>query len=262
MKREGLDDQGSYFSINQVSGTAPILFCHGVGLSSKIWYPQINFFENKQTTIVYDLLNHGHTTSYSKDLNFDDFSSQIDGLLQYLQYPKVNIVGFSLGALITAHYASIHSNKVNKIVLFGSIHKRSKSQQESAQQRYEEVTDNYFDIPNQLQRWFNEDYLNKNKKDADLISEILSSNNHQDFLRAYKLFAYFKDDMISYDQILNKTLIITGENDIGSTKEMSLELGKTIKNAEVKIISNGKHLSGIECSSDVNAIIGDFLSEF
>ena len=68
--------------------------------------------------------------------------------------------------------------------------------------------------------------------------------------------------MISYDQILNKTLIITGENDIGSTKEMSLELGKTIKNAEVKIISNGKHLSGIECSSDVNAIIGDFLSEF
>ena len=64
------------------------------------------------------------------------------------------------------------------------------------------------------------------------------------------------------DQILNKTLIITGENDIGSTKEMSLELGNTIKNAEVKIISNGKHLSGIECSSDVNAIIGDFLGEF
>jgi len=31
---------------------------------------------------------------------------------------------------------------------------------------------------------------------------------------------------------------------------------------EVKIISNGKHLSGIECSSDVNAIIGDFLGEF
>ena len=262
MKREGLDDQGSYFSINQVRGTAPILFCHGVGLSSKIWYPQINFFENKQTTIVYDLLNHGHTTSYSRDLNFDDFSCQIDGLLQYLQYPKVNIVGFSLGALITAHYASIHSNKVNKIVLFGSIHKRSKSQRESAQHRYEEVIDNYFDIPNQLQRWFNEDYLNKNKKDAELISEILSSNNHQDFLRAYKLFAHFKDNMISYDQIINKTLIITGENDIGSTKEMSLELGKTIKNAEVKIISNGKHLSGIECSSDVNVIIGDFLSEF
>ena len=42
---------------------------------------------------------------------------------------------------------------------------------------------------------------------------------------------------------------------------MSLELGNTIKNAEVKIISNGKHLSGIECSSDVNAIIGDFLGE-
>ena len=261
MKREGLDDQGSYFSINQVNGTEPILFCHGVGLSSKIWYPQINFFKNKQTTIIYDLLNHGHTTSYSRDLNFDDFSSQIDGLLQYLQYPKVNIVGFSLGALITAHYASIHSNKVNKIVLFGSIHKRSKSQQESAQQRYEEVTENYFDIPNQLQRCFNEDYLKKNKEDADLISEILSSNNLQDFLRAYKLFAYFKDDMISYDQISNKTLIITGENDIGSTKEMSLELGNTIKNAEVKIISNGKHLSGIECSSDVNATIGEFLSE-
>ena len=70
MQYESLDDQGSYISVNEVEGTIPVLFCHGVGLSSKMWYPQIKFFENKQTTIVYDLLNHGQTTSYSKDLNF------------------------------------------------------------------------------------------------------------------------------------------------------------------------------------------------
>ena len=39
---------------------------------------------------------------------------------------------------------------------------------------------------------------------------------------------------------------MTGENDIGSTPEMSKNLSKKI-NSKVKIISNGKHLCSIEC---------------
>ena len=45
---------------------------------------------------------------------------------------------------------------------------------------------------------------------------------------------------------------MTGEYDIGSTIEMSQQLNNIIKNSELKIIKDGKHLCGIECADDVN----------
>jgi pimeloyl-ACP methyl ester carboxylesterase len=54
---------------------------------------------------------------------------------------------------------------------------------------------------------------------------------------------------------------MTGENDIGSTIEMSKELNKIIINSELKIIKDGKHLCGIECADDVNLIIKNFVNK-
>ena len=48
---------------------------------------------------------------------------------------------------------------------------------------------------------------------------------------------------------------MTGEGDIGSTPEMSINLSKVINNSNVKIISKGKHLCSIECADDVNMAI-------
>ncbi len=56
----------------------------------------------------------------------------------------------------------------------------------------------------------------------------------------------------------NKT-IMTGENDIGSTPEMSRNLSKEIAHSKVKIVSQGKHLCGIECADDVNKTIKEFI---
>ena len=54
---------------------------------------------------------------------------------------------------------------------------------------------------------------------------------------------------------------MTGENDIGSTIEMSQELNKIIINSELKIIKDGKHLCGIECADDVNLAIKNFIDK-
>ena len=73
-------------------------------------------------------------------------------------------------------------------------------------------------------------------------------------LKIYGLFVNHKDDE-EFDNIKTKTLIMTGEEDAGSTPEMSENLCKVIKNSKVKIISKGKHLCSIECSDDVNMAI-------
>ena len=55
------------------------------------------------------------------------------------------------------------------------------------------------------------------------------------------------------------SLIATGENDIGSTPEMSKNLSKMIQGSKFVEIKRGKHLCGIECADDVNITLKKFI---
>jgi len=159
--REGIDDQGTYYQINEVAGTTPIIFIHGVGLDHSIWSPQVEFFKNS-TTIVYDLLGHGLSTCTSDKIEFEDFSKQIDGLLQILKIQKVIVIGFSLGGLIAAHYSSTRKNHIEKVILFGTIFNRTEEQQKNAAERFIQVKETYLNASHQLDRWFNQEFLDAN----------------------------------------------------------------------------------------------------
>ena len=99
-----------------------------------------------------------------------------------------------------------------------------------------------------------DEYLEKNPNTYNKISSILEQNSMENFLKIYELFVNHKDDE-QFEKIKTKTLIMTGEGDIGSTPEMSINLSKVINNSNVKIISKGKHLCSIECADDVNMTI-------
>ena len=82
----------------------------------------------------------------------------------------------------------------------------------------------------------------------------------ENFLKVYELFVTHKDEEV-FEKINIKTLVITGENDDGSTPEMSNNLSKVINNSYVKIIPKGKHLCGIEYSQDVNKAIKEHIND-
>ena len=88
---------------------------------------------------------------------------------------------------------------------------------------------------------------------------ILNNNNHEDFLKSYKLFAHFQDKFIDFEQIEAQTLVCTAKGDVGSTPDMSNQLGKVISNSEVVIFDQGKHMVGIECAEEVNKVFSNFI---
>mgnify|MGYP005740104049 FL=1 len=102
-----------------------------------------------------------------------------------------------------------------------------------------------------LNRWFTDDYLKKNPDTYNKISSLLDTNNMNNFLKVYSLFVNHKDQE-DFSKIKVKTLVMTGEGDVGSTPQMSEELSKEIENSYFKIIPKGKHLCSIECSDKVN----------
>ena len=245
------DANNTFYLLNQKKDT-PIIFIHGVGLNHTIWKPQIDAFNN--TVIAYDILGHGKTPLSKDNLSFDDFSNQLINLINELEIKKIHLVGFSIGSLIARNFASKFNERLESLTLLCSIFQRNQEQQQIVKDRFELAKKSKSLSKQALKRWFTDDYLEKNPNIYEKINLILEENNMENFLKVYQLFVNHEDNE-KFENINTKTLVMTGEEDIGSTPEMSKNLSNIINNSEVKIISKGKHLCSIECADDVNMAI-------
>jgi pimeloyl-ACP methyl ester carboxylesterase len=251
---------GTFYVFNKKEQSIPIVFVHGVGLTYEIWQPQLDFFKD-YSNLSYDILGHGKSSLTKRNISFDDFSDQLIELINELKIKKIHLVGFSIGSLIARNFATRYGNRLRSLILLGSIYKRSKQQQKIVNERFNQAKKELKLSRQALKRWFTDKYLENNPDTYEKISSILSKNNMSNFLKVYELFVKHKNDE-DFKKIQTKTLVMTGEHDIGSTIEMSQQLNDLIKNSELKIIKEGKHLCGIECADEVNLTIKNFIEKY
>ena len=241
--------------------TVPVLFVHGVGLSKEIWYPQLDFFKD-YNIVTYDLIGHGKTPLKKNQLNFQDFVKQLLNLIDELEIRKIHLVGFSLGALISRHFASEYGDRLSSLNLHCSIYKRSIEQKRVVENRFELLkNDRPASKDRSIRRWFTAEYIKNNPDMYKKIYSILDYNNPENFLKAYKLFVFYQDEDEMLKKINTNTLVSTGQNDVGSTTEMAINLSENIKNAKYEEIKHGKHLCNIECADEYNKTLENFIDK-
>ena len=257
---QNFDPNQNYYFFNK-KDSIPIVFIHGVGLNHQMWDNQVNYL-NEFSILTYDLLGHGKTPCNKDKLSLKDFSYQLLRILDYLKIEKINLVGFSLGSLISLDFTSRFQNKVEKLILIGTTYKRSDQERSLVLDRYNQAKLNKPISKQALKRWFSDKYLDDNPKTYDLFMNILNKKpqDHNNFLKAYQLFANHYDDFEAIKKIDRKTLVMTGSEDVGSTPTMSKELVKDLANSTYIEIKNGKHLCSIECEDDVNMNIKNFIN--
>jgi pimeloyl-ACP methyl ester carboxylesterase len=243
------------------NNTEPLMFIHGVGLDHKMWDSQIASLNN-YSIITYDLLGHGKTPCNKENLTLNDFSYQLDYLLKFLKIDKINLIGFSLGSLIALDFASKFQDKLKSLTVIGTTYKRTSEQRALVVERFEQAKLNKPISKQALKRWFTDKYLDEHPKTYDQFIKILTKegDDHLNFLKAYKLFAYHQDNSNIIKSIKTKTLVMTGSSDSGSTVQMSKSLSDDLINSNFIEINNGKHLCSIECADDVNMNLKNFIN--
>jgi pimeloyl-ACP methyl ester carboxylesterase len=254
------DPSQNYYSFID-NNTEPLVFIHGVGLDHKMWDSQLTSLNN-HSIITYDLLGHGRTPYNKKEVTLNNFSHQLDYLLKFLKIDKINLIGFSLGSLIALDFASKFQDKLKSLTVIGTTYKRTEEQRALVVERFEQAKLNKPISEQALKRWFTDKYLNDHPEIYDQFIKILTKDgeDHLNFLKAYKLFAYHQDNIDIIKNIKTKTLVMTGSGDSGSTVEMSKSLSDDLINSSFIEINNGKHLCSIECADDVNINIKNFIN--
>ncbi len=256
-----VDSFGTSYSLNKINKKNPIVFIHGVGLTKEIWEPQINFLKD-YNTLTYDLLGHGKTPLNKSKVSFEYFSKQLFKLINELNFKNIHLVGFSLGALIARHFAYKHSDRLSSLIIHASIYKRTEDQKRVVKNRFEVAKTNRPGSKHSaIRRWLSEDFIKKNPGVYKKIYSNLEKNNPKDFLKCYEIFVNYIDDDSMLKEININTLITAGENDVGSTPEMSKNLSKMIPKSKFVEIKRGKHLCGIECANVVNITFKKFIDK-
>jgi (E)-2-((N-methylformamido)methylene)succinate hydrolase len=254
------DPNQNYYSFID-NNTDPLVFIHGVGLDHKMWEPQINSLDS-HSIITYDLLGHGKTPYSQANVTLNNFSNQLSDLINFLKIDKIHLIGFSLGSLIALDFASKFQDKLKTLTLIGTTYGRTIEQRGLVIERFEQAKLNKPISKQALKRWFTDEYLNEHPEIYDQFIKILTKDgeDHLNFLKAYKLFAYHQDDINMIKNIKTKTLVMTGSDDSGSTVEMSKSLSNDLINSSFTEINNGKHLCSIECADDVNINLKNFIN--
>jgi pimeloyl-ACP methyl ester carboxylesterase len=120
-------DVGSYAPVNglnlyyEVHGPdtgTPLVLLHGafsaIGSSFGQMLPDL---AQTRRVIGVDLQGHGHTTDIDRPLSLEQLADDVAALLGYLNIPKADLFGYSVGAGVAVHTALRHPDLVRKMVV-------------------------------------------------------------------------------------------------------------------------------------------------
>lgn len=240
-----------------------VVLIHGVGLDLDMWSAQAAALAKRYRILRYDLVGHGATPPAGEALSLSDLARQLHELLDELEIRRVSVVGFSLGALVAQAFTLAHARSVEKLVLVSGVYARSKSARESVRDRLRQVEREgcAATIEASIERWFTENFRKQHANEVEMIAERLRNNDPNGFLPAYRMFARADDELSGkLKHIRVPTLVVTGEQDVGSTPEMARRMSEEIPGATLQIISRVRHMLPVEAAGDFNSLLDAFLS--
>lgn len=109
----GLDEAGTWES-------PTLVLIHAVGLSRRMWRPQLELLQDEFHVLAPDLPGHGaHTsTAFRQDEAVEEIRALLDRTVEY----KACLVGESMGGYVALAVAALEPDKVAGLVLSSSSH--------------------------------------------------------------------------------------------------------------------------------------------
>ncbi|GAB5526739.1 MAG: alpha/beta hydrolase [Roseivirga sp.] len=103
-----------------------VVFIHGAGGSSSIWYKQLRSFKEEFNVLLIDLRGHGQSQEmfqrfFTDDYNFENISQDVIDVMDHLEIKKGHFVGISLGTIIIRTICEIAPDRVKSLTLGGAV---------------------------------------------------------------------------------------------------------------------------------------------
>ena len=239
---------GTAFELGGDENASPIVLIHGLGLCRHLWRDHLLEFERHFRVLSYDLYGHGDSVPTPEKASLRLFAHQLADLMEHVNMPKAAIVGFSIGGMINRRFAMDYPGKVSMIAVLNSPHDRGEEAQRQVEERAKKVREggSSATLEEALKRWFTPQYL-ESGEGVDRVRKWRTQADSESYAQTAWVLANGVRELIAPRPPITKpALVMTCENDSGSTPKMSHDIAVEIDGAETVIIPHLQHLGLIE----------------
>lgn len=246
-------------------GDAPVVaLIHGLGLTrGSTWGAVAPALATRFRVLRYDLLGHGDTALPDRPPSLTTLSEQLIGLMDGLGIGQAALVGFSLGGMINRRLAMDHPDRVSALAILNSPHERGEEQQKLVEARAADTAAGGpgANIDVTLARWFTDGFRRDHPQAVEAVKQIVLRNDPDNYAGHRMVLAAGVTELIRpAPPITHPTLVMTCENDSGSSPSMSHAIASEIARAETIIVPGLQHLGLIEQPGAFRAPVMDFLA--
>jgi pimeloyl-ACP methyl ester carboxylesterase len=216
--------------------------------------------KDRFAVLTFDLRGHGRSSRVKGRYEIDDFVSETLALADHAGFTTFNLAGFSLGGLIAQRLALTHPERLQKLVLLSTVAGRTPDERQAVRGRLAALmaSDASAHHAASLSRWLTEDFQDSN---PEVIAELRrrdAENDRDCYAAAYRVLAETDFGGI-LDRITCPTLIVTGEDDQGSSPRMARLMHEQVQGSELAILPGLRHSILIEAPALVAGTMADFL---
>ena len=98
----------------------PVVLLHGGLANGQYWGQQVRALHARHTVIVVDSRGHGRSTRDARPFGYDLMADDVVALLDLLHLEKVDVVGWSDGAILGIDLAMRHPARVRRVFAFAA----------------------------------------------------------------------------------------------------------------------------------------------
>ncbi len=229
---------------------APVVaLVHGLGLHRGLWRDYLPGLSRRYRVLSYDLIGHGGSPAPRGEPSLATFSEQLRALLDELEIDRCTIAGFSLGGMINRRFAIDHPGRLRAMIILNSPHERGDEAQQLVEQR---ALDSAAGGPGAtldatILRWFTPGFIDANPEYIAMVRSWVLANDPESYAKCRKVLAFGVIELIRPEPPLHHpTLVMTCENDSGSTPAMSEAIGSEVSGSSVIIVPELQHMGLVE----------------
>ena len=257
-------DDGTVYELSGPEGAPVVVLIHGLGLNRHVWRWHEPTLATRYRVLNYDLGGHGESALPSETPSLTLFSRQLTDLLDHLDIATCSAIGFSLGGMINRRFALDHPARVKALAILNSPHERSPQQQRLVEERAAQSSAGgaAATLDATIERWFTCGFREAHPGIIAVVRKWVLDNDPLCFAQCRQVLARGVIELIRPEPVIRApALVMTCENDTGSTPAMSHAIAAEIAGARTIIVPGLQHMGLVERSTLFTGPLLQFLDE-
>jgi len=245
-----------------IEGAGPWLtLSHSLACDTSMWDPQMEVLKKQFKVLRFDTRGHGQSAAPATDYTLEQMADDVHGLFGHLGITRSHWMGLSMGGMIGQAFALKYPGMFASMILADTTSRQPPNGAAMWGERIQVAKTKGMDalVEGTLARWFTDGFREAQPQMMSNIAAVIRATPAAGY--AGCCAGISKIDLTDrLQEIKCPTLVIVGEQDLGTPVAASQAIQANLPGAELLVIPSAAHISNIEQPAIFNIAVRDFLT--